>query len=40
MVATADIEKGETLFDVPRNLLLTQENSGIGELLKQGWHYS
>ena len=36
MVAVADIEKGATLFEIPRTLLLTQETCSIAELLKDG----
>ena len=36
MIAVSDIEKGETLFEIPRTLLLTQENCSIASLLKDG----
>ena len=36
MTAVSDIEKGETLFEIPRSLLLTQENCSIASLLKDG----
>ena len=36
MVAIVDIEKGETLFEIPRTLLLTKETSSIAQLLKNG----
>ena len=36
MVATQDIDEGETLFTIPRTLLLTPETSAIADLLEQG----
>ncbi|XP_046360265.1 N-lysine methyltransferase setd6-like [Haliotis cracherodii] len=36
MVAVADIEKGETLFVIPRKMLLTPSTCGIAKLLEEG----
>lgn len=34
MIAVDDIEKGESLFEIPRSLLLTPETSSISEILE------
>ena len=36
MVAEEDIEKGEMLFEIPRDLLLTPANSAIASILQGG----
>ncbi|ELT98776.1 hypothetical protein CAPTEDRAFT_151537 [Capitella teleta] len=35
MVATSDISQGDTIFEIPRSLLLTPQNSTIGVLLNE-----
>ena len=34
MIATDDIDKGESLFEIPRSLLLTPETSSISGILE------
>ena len=36
MIALSPIAAGETLFEIPRSLLLTYETSSISELLNRG----
>jgi hypothetical protein len=36
MVAVGSIEAGETLFEIPRKLLLNPDNSSISDVLKRG----
>ena len=36
MVAVADLKDGETVFEIPRSLLLTPMNSSIAVLLQEG----
>jgi len=36
MIALSPVTAGETLFEIPRHLLLTQETSSISELIDRG----
>jgi len=36
MIAVQSIDVGETLFEIPRKLLLSVDHSAIGDVLRQG----